>query len=53
VDVIDVVVDELVLDGVAPDDPLVAAAIERAVADQGLPAQAAAVAGAVVREVAE
>jgi hypothetical protein len=46
-----VAVDELVLDGVAPDDPLVTAAIERSVgpalAEHGLGGEAVPVAGAV------
>jgi hypothetical protein len=47
-----VVVDELVLDGVSADDPVVALALERAVGpalqEHGLGAEAARVSGAVV-----
>jgi hypothetical protein len=57
VGVIDLVIDELVLDGVAPEDPLVAAAIERAVgpalAEHGVGGAAARVGGVVVEAIEE
>jgi hypothetical protein len=54
---VEVVIDELALDGVEPDDPLVVDQIERALAASPmadsvpLPAIAAAVSAAVAREV--